>query len=85
MKWQVVGNEPEAAGDLRPLEQVTPLRPMTARRMLQEDRDTLPRLLEINAVVLTLEVQMNIAADRRLDRAVRPPPPGRWWCRSRRR
>ncbi len=64
MKRQVVGDEPEVIGDLPALEQMSPLHPVRTGRVLQEQRDPLPGLLEVHPVIVTVEIEMEVAAHR---------------------
>ncbi len=66
---QVVGDQAEMIGDLAALEEMPPLRAVRARGVLQQHRDARARFLEIDAVVLTVDVEMDVASDRTVESA----------------
>ena len=71
MTRQVIGDQSKTFGDFWKLKQVPPLATMAASGMLHQQGNSLPRLFEVYAVVMTIQVQMNIATYRRIDRTLR--------------
>ena len=64
MEWQVVRDELEAVGDLRPLEQVPPLHAVRSCRVLQQQRYPLSSGLVVDAVLVSVDRHVDVVTDR---------------------
>ena len=71
MVGEVVRDQAEPVGDLRELEEVSPLAAVTAGSVLEQNGDTLAGFLKIDPVIVSLEVEMHITADGRIEAAGR--------------
>ena len=63
VKRQIVGDQAEMIGDFPTFEEMSPLRTMSAGRVLQQHRNAGARLLKVNAVVLAFNLEVNVASD----------------------
>src|SRR5262245_51740591 len=67
MPRQIEGNDSITAGDIGIVQERAVLPPVGTCRVQAKQRNALPRLLEIDAMRLTVEVEPQVAADDRLD------------------
>ena len=67
---QVVRNHPEVPLQLAVFEEVPPLPAVRPGGMLQDQRNALPRLLVVHAVLDALDAHVAVAADRAVDLAI---------------
>ena len=67
MPGHVMGDDAEARGDLGVVEERAPLPPVGTRCVQAQQRDARARLLEVDAMRASFDVEMDVAADDGLD------------------